>query len=276
MSESEVFGRVLVAFDLSPHSLTALDAAVEVAALFDAELLGVFVEDVELLRLADLGLATQVASFSASVQPLDPERMRLQLRAVAERARRALAASAERARVRWSFRVARGAVPAALLEGVRGGDLISLGRLSWSRLGKAGLGRTARTVVAEARASALVLRQGCWSLAPLCVLYDGSKGARRCLDAVARMSRSGTPTVWVLASDERTAQRLEQEAEARLRKTGVRARFRRMVGADRKSVLGAAHAEAPGFIVLPAEAGEDLSDFLAESEAPVLVVRDVE
>ncbi len=276
MSEPEVFGRVLVAFDLSPHSRTALAAAVDLATLFHAELLGVFVEDADLLRLADLGFVSEVASFSASIQPLDSERMRLQLRAVAERARRVLGASAERARVRWSFRVARGSVAAAVVEGVGGRDLISLGRLGWSRFSTAQLGRTARTILAEAQVSALVLQQGGWAAAPLCALYDGSKAARRGLDAVGRLAQGRTPTVLVAASDDRGAERLEHEAAERLRAQGVGARFRRVIGADRKTVLAALRAAGPGFIVLPAKPGEDLADFLAETEAPVLVVRDVE
>lgn len=276
MSESEVFGRVLIAFDLSPHSLTALEAAVEVAALFDAELLGVFVEDVDLLRLADLGFASEIRSFSATIQPLDAERMRLQLRAAAERARRTLAVSAERARVPWSFHVARGPVAAAVMEKVGGRDLISLGRLGWSALGRAGLGRTARMILGAAQVSALVLRQGGWAVVPLCALYDGSKAARRGLDVAARLARRETPTVVVVAGDDRAAERLEHEAAELLRSRGVRARFRRLVGVDRKTVLAAVRAGAPGLIVLPAEAGEDLGDFLAEAETPVLVVRDVE
>jgi nucleotide-binding universal stress UspA family protein len=276
LSETAIFGRVLVALDASPHSLTALEAGVELAALFDVELLGIFVEDADLLRLAELPLASEVASFSASIQPLDAERMRLQLRAVAERARRALATSAERARVRWSFRVARGQVSAAVMESVGGRDLISVGRVGWSRLGKTGLGSTARAILCEAQASALVLQRDRRMGTPLCVIYDGTKAARRAVEAVARLARGGVPTVLIVASDEKAAERLEREAEEQLRARGMHPRLRRLVGKDRTALLGVIRAEGPGLLVLPAEAGTDLGDFLAEIESPVLVVRDTE
>ncbi len=280
MSETGVFGRVLVALDASPHSLTALDAAVELAALFDAELLGIFVEDVELLRLADLPFAAEVASFSASIQPLDAERMRLQLRAVAERSRRALAVSAEHARVRWSFRVARGSVAAAVMEGVGGRDLISFGRLGWSRLGKPRLGSTARAILSEARASTLVLQRGRRIGAPLCALYDGSKAARRGLDAIARLARGGAPTILIVASDDGVAERLGREAEEFLRARGITARLRRVNESDLETIPGAIRAAGAGLVVLPVDGAlvprEHLIDLLADIDAPALLVRDVE
>lgn len=279
MSETGVFSRVLVALDASPNSLTALDAAVEFAALFDTELLGIFVEDVELLRLADLPFASEVASFSASIQPLDAERLRLQLRAVAERSRRALAVSAERARVRWSFRVARGSVAAAVMEGVGGRDLISFGRLGWSRLGKP-LGSTARAILSEARASTLVLQLGRRIGAPLCALYDGSKAARRGLDAIARLARGSPATVVIVAADESVAERLEREAEEILQAQGIAAEVRRVSGSNRETIRAAIRAVGAGLVVLPIDGaiatGEEVVDLLVDLDVPVLLVRDVE
>ena len=42
--------RILVAIDTSPYGRSAMEAAAELAAEFQAELLGLFVEDVSLLR----------------------------------------------------------------------------------------------------------------------------------------------------------------------------------------------------------------------------------
>ena len=46
--------RILVAVDASPHSLAALDAALRLAADLEAEIIGLFVEDINLLRLAGM------------------------------------------------------------------------------------------------------------------------------------------------------------------------------------------------------------------------------
>jgi len=46
--------RVLVAMDASPHSRAALEAAIELASHFEAELRGLFVEDINMLRAVGL------------------------------------------------------------------------------------------------------------------------------------------------------------------------------------------------------------------------------
>jgi nucleotide-binding universal stress UspA family protein len=276
VSETDAFARVLVALDTSPHSLAALEAAVELAALFDVELAGVFVEDRELLKLAELPLASEVASFSATIRPLDSSSMRLQLRAVAERARRALAASADRARVRWSFRVLQGGVPTAVMEGVGRRDLISLGSAGWSRRRRMRLGSTTRAILSKTHTSTLVLESGRRIGAPLFALYDGSNAARRGLDVVARLAREGEATVLIVEEDEGVADRLEGEAREQLRARGVRLSLRRLVAADRKAMLAIVQGVAPGLAIFPARAGDDVMDILAEIDAPILLVRDAD
>ena len=198
------------------------------------------------------------------------------MRAVAERARRAIAASAERARVRWSFRVARGPVTAAVMEAVGGRDLISVGRSGWSRRSKTALGSTARAILCEARASALLLQHERRMGGPVCAVYDGSRAACRGLDAVARVARGRAVTVLAVAADEEAGEHLASEAQERLKTLERPPRVRRVLAKDFKTLLGAIRAEAPGLVVLPAERGQDLRDLISEIEAPILVVRDVE
>jgi nucleotide-binding universal stress UspA family protein len=54
--------RIVIAIDASPTSLAALEATAELAARWDAEILGVFVEDTDLLRMATLPFAGEVGS----------------------------------------------------------------------------------------------------------------------------------------------------------------------------------------------------------------------
>ena len=51
--------RILVALDASPHSLAALEAASELADALKAELVGIFVEDVNLLASGRITLRTR-------------------------------------------------------------------------------------------------------------------------------------------------------------------------------------------------------------------------
>ena len=102
--------RILVCLDTSADSLTALQVASEMAGRLKANLLGLFVEDIDLLRVAELPFAREVSFFSSTLQPLELSRIEMQLRAQANQMRRALGEAAERERVSSEFHVARGTV----------------------------------------------------------------------------------------------------------------------------------------------------------------------
>lgn len=102
----------------------ALDAVAQAAAALEAELTGLFVEDVELLHFAGLPFAREIGAFSA--RALDVGTMERRLRSQAEEARRALAAAAEGKPLRWSFRVERGSVPARVRRALADADLVVL------------------------------------------------------------------------------------------------------------------------------------------------------
>lgn len=99
--------RIVVGLDTSAVAREALALAARLAASVDARLKGVFVEDENLLDLADLPFAREI-SFSGEVRELDPARMLRAMKAQAESARRVLARIAAEAQIDWSFDVRRG------------------------------------------------------------------------------------------------------------------------------------------------------------------------
>jgi nucleotide-binding universal stress UspA family protein len=105
--------RVVVVLDAVSESRTAIDTATRLAARWRARLHGVFVEDDELLRLANLPFARQV-SLGAGVETLTRQQAERQLRAFAEQARRDIAAAAQRLNVEWSFDVVHGGASAGV------------------------------------------------------------------------------------------------------------------------------------------------------------------
>jgi nucleotide-binding universal stress UspA family protein len=120
--------RILVALDASPHSLAALDSAAEMAARLEVELLGLFVEDINLLRLAEFPFAREVGFPSAVPRPLNSATMERTLKIAAEQARQAMETLAEHLPVRWSFRIVRGSVMSELLAAAGEADLVALGK----------------------------------------------------------------------------------------------------------------------------------------------------
>ena len=269
--------RILVALDASPHSLAALDAAAELAARLQAELMGLFVEDINLLRLAGLPFAREIHAFSGRPRDLDSQYMERELRAQAERARRALARAAEQAQVRWSFRVARGAVLSEVLQASAEADLISLGKLGWSASTRRELGSTARGVLSQARCHALLIQHEVPHDAPVLVLYDGSAGAAKALSTAARLAqgRDGRLTVLIVARTPAVAQRLQTQVAERLREWDVQAHYRQLIGADASWLAQVVRAEGNSLVVLPDESpllqGEARQELLNELECVLLV-----
>jgi hypothetical protein len=126
----------------------ALGAVAEAAAALEAELLGLFLEDVELLHFAGLPFAREIGA-SARPRGLDVQTMERRLRSQAEQARRALAAAAKGKPLRWSFRVERGSVPAQLRKALADADLVIL-------LGDGELQRHSAALLSAAELSASV------------------------------------------------------------------------------------------------------------------------
>lgn len=116
--------RVIVGLDPVQQSRALLEAAAEHAARLQAELLGLFVENQDLLHFAGLPFAREVGFESATRRSLDVESMERTLRTLAREARQALESVAGGTQVQWSFRVVRGAPAAELLAAAEESDLV--------------------------------------------------------------------------------------------------------------------------------------------------------
>src|SRR5215470_14508659 len=243
-----VLHRILVALDASTHSMAALAAAVQLAAAMEAELEGLFVEDINLLRLAGLPFAREVRH-TASLEALDSPRMERALRAQAAQAREALAAAAGRAQVHWSFRVVRGQVAQEVLAAAAQVDLVTLGKQGRSRSPGARLGSTALRVASGAPGALLLVEYGVPAGQPVLFLFDGSEGAKHALQAAAHFFEA----------------------------MGVHPHFRRLPGADVHTLSRALLAEGDGLVVLSARSTllpeETIQKLLDRIRNPVLLIR---
>lgn len=116
--------RIIIGLEPAPRTRTTLEAAARLAAQMEAELVGLFVENIDLLHFAGLPFAREVGFASATRRDLDVEGMERSLRALAREAQQTLAGVAGRVPVRWSFRVARGSGAAELLAAAADADLV--------------------------------------------------------------------------------------------------------------------------------------------------------
>ena len=100
--------RVIVSCDTSPLGTTAIDAAAALARGLDAELKGIFVEDINLFRMAALPFTRDIASATASASRLQASEVQRVLEQQARSVRKVLAQVAAARSLPWSFQVIRG------------------------------------------------------------------------------------------------------------------------------------------------------------------------
>ena len=171
-------GRILVALDASPHSLNALRAAAELAAVTESELQGLYVEDLNLLRMCGLPFVREIGSYSAAARLPDSRAIEREFQSQAEKIRHTLAQTAVSSNLRWSFRVTRGMVSTELLAAAESAGLVTLGRVGRSP-GKS-FGSTAQAMVRRSMCPLLLLGDGGLNY-PLTLLYTGTAASARAL-----------------------------------------------------------------------------------------------
>lgn len=271
--------RILVALDTSTDSLAALQAAARLAAIMEAKLVGLFVEDVNLLRLAGLPFVREVCWPTAAGRPIDEARMERELRLRASQARRALAYAAEEAEAEWSFRVVRGTVTAKVLEAALEADLLSLGRASRTMGRRSRLGSTARAAAQQAPRSVLLAQQGADLEQPIVVTYDGSPAGARALAAAVRMAQTNESNliVLIMAENAEDAPQLAERANAWLKERVPHANYRYLPSGNGDALIQALKENNTGLIVLGGESpllqGGALQQLLDDLDCPVMLVR---
>jgi len=120
--------RIVVAFDTSPLGRAALEAAAALAAALGAEVAGLFVEDLDLVRMAELPFTRELGLTSAVTRPIDTPDIERALRLQAQQTRRTLEALAAEFNLRWSFQTVRGQVLSAVMECVHEPDVVVFGK----------------------------------------------------------------------------------------------------------------------------------------------------
>jgi nucleotide-binding universal stress UspA family protein len=262
--------RIVVACDTTPLGCAAIDAAAALAATLDAEMVGLFVEDVDLIRMAALPFTREFGLESGTPRALDPPDIERALRLQAQQTRHAVQVRAASRSVRWAFEVARGQVVRTVLEFARESDLIVFGRPvpgavpgPWSGL---------------SRSTASPVRSGAGGAPAAAVIFDGSACAWRALEAAQALSRAaGMPLVLgVVAGDAEEYERLRKEARAWLAQHGVAARFLRLASRDAAEVARLVRQEPAGVLLWPdTQAGADhqvVKTLLAALGCPLVLI----
>lgn len=269
--------RILVALDASSNSRAALATAIGVAEALKTEIHGLFIEDINLLRLADLPFAREVLFAEAQLRSLQRDELQRRLRARAAILRREIADLANEHKITSTFQVIRGPVDRELLSAALDSDLLVLGRLGHSISRRMQLGSTARAIVSRASSAVLLVKSGV-ETGPIIALYDASAAGNRVLELAAELaSHTGDLKVLVWAPDESQAFDYRQLAAQVLEKSTARIQFQHLSGDNPRLILEWINRQKASLLLmvgresaLPADIFQTLLD---EAEQHILVLR---
>ena len=279
MSEAdriEEIRRILIALDASPSSQAALELAAELAVRHQAELIGIYVEDINLLRSADISITEEVGGYSAISRRVDSQQIESELKAQAKRIEEMLSSIAGRAKLRWTFRSVRGLIPGELIAAAEESDLIILGKKGWSE-GKQ-FGSTARKLVALSPVQSLILEHKVRPETPVLVLYDGSPASQKALKTASRICTPGsTLTILVPAEDRQTAEQLYSGLASWIEDQEFRVQFRWVNDLHGTRISNMALIFDCDIVILPAQSEhfqpKALIKMVENADCAVLLVR---
>jgi nucleotide-binding universal stress UspA family protein len=272
--------RVLLAVDRPDLLAGVLQSIAVLACGSRTELVGLFVEDANLERLAGLPIAREILHRTGTERTLEWSQLERQLKAQAALVRRSLESLASALQMQCSFKLVRGEVRAEVLAAAGEADLVVVEVPFWpterrARLGPAVLG----SVASKVSRTLLLLPSGVVAAGRVLALFDGVEGCDAALDAAVQVAHASEQELVVLvpadaAQPPRTLQGLAEQA---LRERGATARFHWLVSSDERSLGNAVRRQGAGMLVLAGEQplahGLALPDLLSRIRCPVLLVR---
>ena len=271
--------RIVVAMDSTTHAAAASEAAASLAAHLHAELEGIFVQDINLARLAELPVGREVQFLTGQGRDFTAEALSDQNREQEITARRVIAAAANRARVTHVFRVARGKVDVEVISAAGNADLLILGMGNRSPGGSERLGQTARAAVERAPRSVLISKPGMRSIGAPLVCYDGNEGGKRALEAAVKIAdmHKNDLTVLIIAEDMDRVGALRHDVEERLADLPLHPKYLHSAHPAPDQICRFATKSGADVLVISTEseliAGVDRLKILESVSCPVLLVR---
>lgn len=270
--------RILVALDASRHSQTVLEIAANLAVRLHSELEGLFVEDINLLRLEDLPFAREIRFQQAVARQIESGEMQRKLRARAALVRHELEETAERFQISYRFRVVRGSVDTELLTAALDADLLAVGQQGHTVTHRARIGSTARAAVNRAPSPVLLVRPNYDFIRPVLVIYDGSPVSDRALAIATRLTgKSNELRVLIWGIDDDVAYETRQQLSTMLDSANIEVEYQHFKSRNPAEALALIKKQSVGLLIIGATEAqlpaEVFLTLLEEAPQHILIVR---
>jgi hypothetical protein len=275
--QEDVRGKVVLRMRGSAASPLILEVATRFARTFRGELHGLFVENEELLALAQMPFAREISLTGGHSRALSVDVVRKEMEAASAAMEREFERLTRVARIPARFEVVAGAAEEVLRKAMEGIGILAIGE----PLALAAPGMFPE-LLAELTGITGIVVVGCEARrahGPILTVIDPESDVAMIVDTAEQIAGEGVQEVILLiASAQRSeAERLEAEARAAL-DAGTHYRFER-IGAVTPQALGALAQRHEGGLVIAriggpvAESGVQASSFACALDCPLLLLR---
>ncbi len=196
--------RILVPLDHSNHSIAALKAAVKLAQHYDAEIKGIFVEDINLLNLAEMPFHQEVGEYTAMIRKISSEGLSrgifVQSRWVIQSFRRLI----NHTDLDGDIVVLRGDVSEIIDGESQKCDLVVIGKSGKNFLGRSRLGSTAKRMIQYHRIPLLLVEENNQLGSPTILLFDNSPAGKIGLETASDLLEPHETILILLNKDDPT------------------------------------------------------------------------
>ncbi len=223
--------RIIINVDSGSISVSSMESAVVLASRLQANLCGLFIEDTELLQLANLPFTREITLHTAHSRELSSRSIERNLLARAAEVRESLQALAEMSNVGFSFRTVRGPRLESVFKEAEEYQLILM--------------MPTKRLTNLRHHAALADRRH-----PVVIFYDGSVQSKRAIAVIKSMNND--PSIkHVLALT--TSQSAEEEVLQELPEQHFNVRCISIEDFSIEDIIKLARIQTPGLMILPIE-----------------------
>ncbi|WP_455365141.1 hypothetical protein [Kaarinaea lacus] len=248
--------QVLLALDAASHNIDALETAINLASQLHAELIGLFIEDMDLLRSANLPFASEIVATSGEERTISADYIERALRAWSSQVQAQLAREAQKANIKCTFRTVHNRRIETLISETGESNLLII---SHSR----------QQLIAPLTKSDVVY-----------LLFDGSTEAHHGVAIVSEMAVKGLKHVVLIdsCSGEGEVEYTAKKAADWLTRHGVHVLIQKLQGDPEKSLPPLLKKYPAALLLVPAHfPSQQTSDALLKLQnklnCPVVIVR---
>lgn len=270
--------RVVVALDPAAPSEAMMEAVSSWVRGRQAELLGLFVEDHNLERLAGLSAAREVRTTGGEPAPLDPQEMVRQVREQGERVRRAFESGVSKLRLAGSFSIARGDVCDEMSKACEAADLLVVGRAQLRAGVRSWQGMTLHRLVSRVPRTLVFVQEQWRTGRTLVAICEDGEADRGLIRLAAQIAEAEGLELLLLATSEIDVRKLTAQIAAvtgdSATDVGIRVRILRTDRDVATWARVARHEEARALFLSSSQVGleEKVARLLTATEASLVLV----